>query len=290
MKNLQLSNAEAVITDRSSRSLMSYFEDVRSISMIDDEEMQRLNDMISRGGNEESRARQRLVEGNLRFVISIAKRFHGKTICLEDLIQEGNIGLVKASRKYDATKGLCFTTLAIAWIQGSIICALQNYDGHISLPKDMHNAVEAYKQFAQKFQQTCGYEPSVEMYADMTGFDSFSLRQALTSKQFATSSAYDGNAELLSYECDTEDALDTCALNEELRLMLASVLSARETEILYDSFGLSRPALSVNEMTGKYSLSRSRIFNIRESALKKIRHCTKARRVKKILRQLIAMK
>ncbi|MDO5447376.1 MAG: sigma-70 family RNA polymerase sigma factor [Prevotellaceae bacterium] len=289
MKKLNLSDAGVCITDRSSRSITIYFDNVRSIPAIDSEETALLNAMIAQGGSEERRARQRLVEGNLRFVVSIAKQYFGKTISLDDLIQEGNIGLVEAASKYDPTKGVCFTSMAIPWIQGRIMCALNRYGTHISRPRGMDVSVRGYKEFATKFQQAYGCAPSPEFYADAMGIDSFSLTQALASEQ-QTYRLEDEATQMPSCWVNPKDALDRIILRTELRRTLSALLTARELGIIYDSFGLSGQWLSLDELMQKYTLSRSRVTGIRASAISKIRNCNNAEYVRTLLKEIIKLR
>jgi len=240
----------------------------------------------------ESFALDKLVKANLRFAISIAKQYQGQGLPLEDLISEGNLGLVKAAQRFDETRGFKFISYAVWWIRQSILQALAEQTRMVRLPMNRVGAIHKAGKVLEKLQRQHGREPSLHEVADCLEMTDYEVADILkTSVQHLSlerpRKQENGNSllDVLENERDAspDDFLIQESLKEEIHKILVT-LKPREAEIIRLSFGLvGERALTLEEIGEYFKLTRERIRQIKEKALRRIRHHTRSEPLKKYL-------
>jgi len=264
-------------------SLRRYLEDIRKFPLISINEEIELAKRIKRG---ERQAMEKLVNANLRFVITIAKQFQGSGLPLKDLINEGNLGLIRAALRFDETKGNKFITYAVWWIRQGIIQAIQEHARLIRLPQNKLNALHHISRMQQQLEQELEREPSIEEIANQLELDKNQIQMItdIASKIASLDSTLDDSKSgyllkvIENHEADKPDSeiLDK-SLKKDIKRALAS-LSAREAEVLRAYFGIDRDKpLTLEEIAEKYRLTRERIRQIKERGLAKLRHKTRCK-------------
>ncbi|MFQ5447908.1 MAG: RNA polymerase sigma factor RpoD/SigA [Saprospiraceae bacterium] len=266
------------ITNRESLALDKYLNDIGKIDLLNAEEEAELARRIREGDRE---ALDRLTKANLRFVVSVAKQYQNQGLSLSDLINEGNVGLMKAGKRFDETKGFKFISYAVWWIRQSILQAIVEYSRIVRLPLNKvgsYNKInEAYISFVQEFER----EPSDEELAEMldmtpkevTNMLKGSLRHLSVD---APIGGDDNDSTMLDLLTDgdgrrPDDALMEQSLKDEVQAGL-SILSPREVEVLSAYYGLNgHKALTLEEIGEMYALTRERVRQIKERAIRRLR-------------------
>jgi RNA polymerase primary sigma factor len=275
MRQLKISNK---ITKRESISLDKYLNDISKIDLLSPEDEAELARRIHDG---DTLALEKLTRANLRFVVSVAKQYQNQGLSLNDLINEGNVGLLKAAKRFDETKGFKFISYAVWWIRQSILQAIVEYSRIVRLPVNkvsIYNRVhQSYLSFIQEFER----EPSNEELAELLDIDPSVVGEALISaKKYvefdAPVSNEESEATLLDlFISDDEDRPDKKIMEESLKnevLIGLSVLSPREVEVLKAYYGLGDgQALNLEEIGELYGLTRERVRQIKERALRRLR-------------------
>lgn len=275
MRQLKISNK---ITKRESISLDKYLNDISKIDLLSPEEEAELARRIHDG---DDLALEKLTRANLRFVVSVAKQYQNQGLSLNDLINEGNVGLLKAAKRFDETKGFKFISYAVWWIRQSILQAIVEYSRIVRLPVNkvsIYNRVhQAYLSFIQEFER----EPSNEELAELLELNPALVGEALTSaKKYvefdAPVSSEESEATMLDlFISDDEERPDKKIMEESLKnevLIGLSVLSPREVEVLKAYYGLGDgQALNLEEIGELYGLTRERVRQIKERALRRLR-------------------
>lgn len=266
------------ITDRNTLSVSNYLREVNRYPMITSDEEVRLSQLIRKGGNEGMKARQRLVEANLRFVVSVANQYHQKNMDLADLISEGNIGLIKAAEKFDDTKGFKFISYAVWWIRQSILQAITNQGGMIRIPLNQQALMQQYQLLLHETMQTEQRKPTAEEFAE---FADIPLEKALSvidtaiktiSGDIAVGEDKDATIiDLFSSDSRTDSTMDEESLHTDLMAAIDHVLSTREQEIVRRSYGIGMSEQSLEDIGSDMGLSRERVRQIREKAVSKIK-------------------
>ena len=270
-------------------SIQKYFEEIAVFIPLTAAEEVELAGRIRKG---ESSASDQLVKANLRFVISIAKKYQGHGLALEDLISEGNLGLMRAVQRFDETRGFKFISYAVWWIKQSIIQALGVQTRTVRLPLNRVGAINKVGKVFEQLQKKYERDPSLSEIADFMEVTSdevgdvlkTSARHLSLDEQFKQG---EGSTllDVLENEKDSppDGFLMEESLKEEINESLAS-LTAREAEIIRLSFGLigERP-LTLAEIGGHFDLTRERIRQIKNKALKRMRHYTRSEPLKKYL-------
>ncbi len=275
MRQLKITNK---ITARESLALDKYLNDIGKIPMLTAEEEAELARRIRQGDHS---ALERLTKSNLRFVVSVAKQYQNQGLSLSDLINEGNVGLMKAARRFDETKGFKFISYAVWWIRQSILQAIVEYSRIVRLPLNKvgsYNKVnEAFLSFVQEFER----EPTEEELADLLDLKPKEVSNMLkgNSRHLSVDAPIggeEGDSTMLDIISSDEDmspdeSLMEQSLKEEVQQGL-SILSPREVEVLSSYYGLNgHKALTLEEIGELYGLTRERVRQIKERAIRRLR-------------------
>lgn len=269
MRQLKISVA---ITSRGSKALESYLQEINHEERISVEEEAEIAHRISQGDSE---ALEKLVKANLRFVVSVAKQYQGQGLSLVDLINEGNVGLITAAQKFDATRGFKFISYAVWWIRQSILQALAESSRLVRLPLNQIGYVSKVNRYYDKFLQENERFPSLDEIAEELKLEKNKVNAALlTSGKHVSMDApltEDEDSCLLdllssSENNSTDSALVSDSLKEEVARVLA-MLPEKESKVIQMYFGINTPELSLEEIGEKMNLSRERVRQIKEKAL-----------------------
>lgn len=269
------------ITNRNSEALDKYLVEIGRAPMISIDEEIELAQIIRKGGRAGERAKNRLVEANLRFVVSVAKQYQHQGLTLTDLIDEGNIGLIKAAERFDETRGFKFISYAVWWVRQSILQAIAEQSRIVRLPLNQIGSLNKVNQEINKFEQENLRKPSVQEISDRTGVDEDKIAQSMMASGHHVSidapfgSDDDDNAmvDVMSSGDDsrTDKGVDHESMAQELRAVLDKVLKERERKILCACYGIGETEKGLEEIGDKMGLTRERVRQIREKSITKLR-------------------
>ena len=276
-------------TNREAQSLDKYLQEIGKVSLLTAEQEIELARKIKQG---DPNALEKLTRANLRFVVSVAKQYQNQGLSLGDLINEGNLGLIKAARRFDETRGFKFISYAVWWIRQSILQALAEQSRIVRLPLNrvgvLNRIGKAYSSLEQEYER----EPSPEELAKELEMDVHDISETLqiSSKHlsFDAPLAGDGENRLLDVIEDGEQtspdtSLMSESLHEEINRAL-SKLSELEAEIVKLYFGLEDgEPMTLEEIGDKFNLTRERIRQIKEKAIRRLRNATRSKELKKYL-------
>lgn len=276
MRQIKISRS---ITDRQGESLERYLGEVARIPMIDPEEETVLADEIRKGGKKGERAKDRLVSANLRFVVSVAKQYQHKGLSLTDLIDEGNIGLVKAAEKFDETRGFKFISYAVWWIRQSILQAIAEQGRMVRLPLNQVGALSKINTEIDKFEQKNHRQPSTEELSDITNIDADKIETTMNADMRHMSidapfSDDDSNSledVLPSQDKTLSNEVEKESMDVDFKDVFNHVLKPREVTILCKSFGMGCQEEGAEEIGAQMGLTRERVRQIKEKSIDKIR-------------------
>ena len=278
MRQLKITNK---ITSRESVALDKYLNDISKIDLLTPEEEATLAKRIREGDTE---ALERMTQANLRFVVSVAKQYQNQGLSLSDLINEGNVGLMKAAKRFDETKGFKFISYAVWWIRQSILQSIVEYSRLVRLPLNKVSSYkkvnEAYVSFVQEFER----EPTNEELAELLEIKPKEVTNLLKGgirhlSMDAPVGGDEGDATLIDLFNEEDQDLPDLGLmaqsmKDELRHGLA-MLSPREVEVLSSYYGLNgHSSLTLEEIGELYGLTRERVRQIKERALRRLRKST----------------
>ena len=268
------------ITNRNSEALDKYLVEIGRAPMVSIEEEIELAQAIKKGGRAGERAKNKLVEANLRFVVSVAKQYQHQGLTLTDLIDEGNIGLIKAAERFDETRGFKFISYAVWWIRQSILQAIAEQSRIVRLPLNQVGSLNKVNHEINKFEQENLRRPSVEEIADRTGVDEEKISQSMAASGHHVSidapfGDDDDNAmvDVMSSGDDsrTDKQVDYDSMAMELKQVLGQVLKERERQIVCACFGIGEPEKGLEGIGDKMGLTRERVRQIREKSISKLR-------------------
>lgn len=274
MRQLKISKS---ITSRNQGTLDKYLSDIAKEPLITAEEEVALAQRIREG---DQVALERLVNANLRFVVSVAKQYQNQGISLQDLINEGNIGLVKAAQRFDETRGFKFISYAVWWIRQSILQAVAEQSRIVRLPLNQVGAINRVKKAINVLEHRLQRKPTIEEIAEETGLTPEKV-QAILSNNTQTISTdapidEDGETNFLDLFVDQNDTPTDASvereLNEKTVRKSLDVLSEKEQQVLRMYFGIGMPReYTLEEIAFKMDISRERTRQIRDRALKHLR-------------------
>ncbi len=285
MRQLKITQS---ITNRESQSLDKYLHEIGKVDLITAEEEVILAQKIREG---DQAALERLTKTNLRFVVSVAKQYQNQGLTLGDLINEGNLGLIKAAKRFDETKGFKFISYAVWWIRQSILQAIAEQSRIVRLPLNQVGSLSKISKAFSKLEQEYEREPSPEELAVIleTTVDKISDTLSNSGRHVSMDAPFvqgEENTLLDVLENDnpnTDSNLIDESLSEEIKRSL-STLTEREREIIILFFGLStNHPLSLEEIGEKFNLTRERVRQIKDKALQRLRHTSRSKILKSYL-------
>lgn len=285
MRQLKISKS---ITNREDSTLDKYLQEITQERLLTAEEEIALARKIKEGDKD---ALQKLTRANLRFVVSVAKQYQHQGLSLPDLINEGNIGLIKAAEKFDDTRGFKFISFAVWWIRQSIMQALADQSRLVRLPLNQVGSVNKINKISNKFEQEFERKPSIAEIAEEINLSQERVSDAIKGNNRHVSMdapLTDGNdnglADLLQgndgQDIDTHLLLES--LREELKLAL-NILDERERFVIEAFYGINQPEMTLQEIGAKKGLTRERARQIREKAIRKLRKNTQNKLLKSYL-------
>lgn len=267
------------ITNRSSEALDKYLVEIGRVPMISVDEEIELAQKIRKGGREGERAKEKLVKANLRFVVSVAKQYQHQGLGLTDLIDEGNIGLVKAAEKFDETRGFKFISYAVWWIRQSILQAISEQSRIVRMPLNQVGFQSKLTKAIVNFEQEFERRPSVGELAELLDTDVNKVQEALgtNGKKVSVDAPFqddDSNCLIDIMTDDSAPGTDNQMEKESLQSDLESALttlSERERQVLKMLFGIGRNEMTAEEVANSLNLTRERVRQIKERALRRLR-------------------
>ena len=281
------------ITNRSSEALDKYLVEIGRAPLISIDEEIELAQMIKKGGPDGERAKDKLVTANLRFVVSVAKQYQHQGLTLTDLIDEGNIGLIKAAQKFDETRGFKFISYAVWWIRQSILQAIAEQSRIVRLPLNQVGAVNRINREANRFEQEHERRPSAEELSEKVDLPEDKIDDALhvSGHHVSVDAPFvDGEDNSLLDVLVNDDApqADRQLVLESLRAEIRNalqMLTDRERKVITAFFGIDQPEMTLEEIGSKYGLTRERVRQIKEKAIRRLRGNTKNKMLKAYLGQ-----
>lgn len=285
MRQLKITKA---ITNRENASLDKYLQEIGHEELISAEEEVELARRIKTG---DRKALEKLTKANLRFVVSVAKQYQNQGLSLPDLINEGNIGLLKAAEKFDETRGFKFISYAVWWIRQSILQAIAEQGRVVRLPLNQVGSVNRINKVLSKFEQENERRPSVDEIADKTDLPHEKIEDVLkvNTRQVSVDAPMadgDGTSMIDFMQSDSDSSTDEELLKESLRTEIASALSVlndRERNVIEAFYGINQPVCTMEEIGKKYGLTRERVRQIREKAIRRLKQNTQNKMLKAYL-------
>ena len=287
MRQLKISKS---ITNRESASLDKYLQEIGHEELLTTDEEVELAQRIRKG---DKRALERLTKANLRFVVSVAKQYQNQGLSLPDLINEGNVGLIKAAEKFDETRGFKFFSYAVWWIRQSILQAIAEQSRLVRLPLNQVGSVNKITRELNKFEQEHERKPSVDEIAERVDLPEDKIADAMKANSRHVSMdapIADGeDSSMIDFlsgdSSNTDRELAIESLKAEVSRIL-KLLTDKEQKVLRAFFGIDgSPEMTLDEIGEKYNLTRERVRQIKEKALRRLRHNTKNKLLKSYLGQ-----
>lgn len=285
MRQLKISKS---ITNRESAALDKYLQEIGHEELLSVEEEVVLAQRIKNGDRE---ALEKLTKANLRFVVSVAKQYQNQGLSLSDLINEGNLGLIKAAEKFDEKRGFKFISYAVWWIRQSILQAIAEHSRIVRLPLNQVGSVNKINKMLSKFEQENERRPSINEIAEGVDLPEDKIEDAMKvqARHVSVDAPFaDGDNNSLLDVLPNEDAAmaDKMLLLESLRDEIKralQILNDRERKIIEAFFGIDQPEMTLEEIGTKYGLTRERVRQIKEKAIRRLRNNTKSRLLRSYL-------
>ena len=273
MRQLKINKS---ITNRQNAALDKYLVEIGREELISTDEEVELAQKIHKG---DRRALDKLTRANLRFVVSVAKQYQNQGLALNDLIDEGNLGLIKAAQKFDETRGFKFISYAVWWIRQSILQAISEQSRIVRMPLNQVGFQSKLSKAIVNFEQENERRPSVQELADILETDEGKVREALgtNGKKVSVDAPFqdDDSNSLIDIMTDedaptTDNNMERESLSKDLEAAL-STLSEREQQVLKMLFGIGCNEMTAEEVANSLSLTRERVRQIKERALRRLR-------------------
>jgi RNA polymerase primary sigma factor len=270
-------------------SLDLYLREIGETSLLTADEEVELAKKIRSGDHD---ALERLTKANLRFVVSVAKQYQNQGLSLADLINEGNIGLIKAAKRFDETRGFKFISYAVWWIRQAILQALAEQSRIVRLPLNRVGTLHKIGKISSSLEQEYGREPSPDEIAkelaltEVEVSDTLKISNSHLSLDAPFSDSED-NSLLDVLEDELQPSPDECLLDESLRIEIEKALDTltpREAEVINLYFGLNHEKpLTLEEIGARFSLTRERVRQIKEKAIRRLRHASRSKALRAYL-------
>ena len=282
MRQLKITKS---ITNRESASLDKYLQEIGREELITVEEEVELAQRIKKGDQE---ALDKLTRANLRFVVSVAKQYQNQGISLPDLINEGNLGLIKAAEKFDETRGFKFISYAVWWIRQSILQALAEQSRIVRLPLNQVGSLNKINKALSQFEQQYERQPSPDELAEMLEIPREKIADTLrvSGRHVSVDAPFvDGEDNSLldvlvnNDSPNADKGLVNESLNTEIERAL-STLTERERDIVKYFFGIGCQEMTLEEIGEKFGLTRERVRQIKEKAIRRLRHSARSKLLK----------
>ena len=286
MRQLKISKS---ITNRETASLDKYLQDIGKEGMINAEEEVQLAQRIKAG---DQAALEKLVRANLRFVVSVAKQYQNQGLSLPDLINEGNLGLIKAAQRFDETRGFKFISYAVWWIRQSILQALAEQSRIVRLPLNQVGSLNKIKKESSRLEQKFERPPSPQEIAEALEIPEHKIDAALKiSTRYVSMDApisEDDDTKFIDVfvnddTSNTDEGLMRESLAKEIERSLAT-LTEKERDVINLYYGIGMPhGLTLEEIGSKFDLTRERVRQIKEKAIRRLRHTSRSKALKPYL-------
>jgi RNA polymerase primary sigma factor len=286
MRQLKISKQ---ITNRESQSLDKYLQEIGKVDLLTPDEEVELAKRIREG---DQLALEKLTKANLRFVVSVAKQYQNQGLSLGDLINEGNLGLIKAAQRFDETRGFKFISYAVWWIRQSILQALAEQSRIVRLPLNrvgsLNKISKTFSELEQKFER----EPSPDELADVLDVTTSEVvdTMKISGRHVSMDAPFvqgEENSLLDVLENDGEETPDNGLMNDSLRREVQralSTLTQREADVITLYFGLNgEHSMTLEEIGEKFNLTRERVRQIKEKAIRRLRHTSRSKALKPYL-------
>ena len=285
MRQLKITKS---ITNREGESLDKYLQEISKEGLLTVEEEVELAARVRKG---DQKALETLTRANLRFVVSVAKQYQNQGLSLPDLINEGNLGLIKAAERFDETRGFKFISYAVWWIRQSILQAIAEHSRIVRLPLNQVSSVNKISQVLSRFEQENERRPSVDEISEQVDLPLEKIDEALSinGKHVSVDAPFaDGedNSLLDVLVNDNSPSADKQLVLESLRQEIQKALSClneRERMIIEAYFGIEQPEMTLEEIGTKYGLTRERVRQIKEKAIRRLRNNTQNKMLKSYL-------
>ena len=285
MRQLKITKS---ITNRESASLDKYLQEIGKEDLITVEEEVELAQRIRKG---DQKALEKLTRANLRFVVSVAKQYQNQGLSLPDLINEGNLGLIKAAEKFDETRGFKFISYAVWWIRQSILQALAGQSRIVRLPLNQVGSLNKINKAFSRFEQENERRPSPEELADSLDLPAEKVADTLrvSGRHISVDAPFvegEDNSLLDVLVNDDSPIADRTLINESLSTEVEralSTLTERERDIIKLFFGINTQEMTLEEIGEKFGLTRERVRQIKEKAIRRLRHSSRSKLLKTYL-------
>lgn len=285
MRQLKITKS---ITNRESASLDKYLQEIGKEDLITVEEEVELAQRIRKG---DQRALEKLTRANLRFVVSVAKQYQNQGLSLPDLINEGNLGLIKAAEKFDETRGFKFISYAVWWIRQSILQALAEQSRIVRLPLNQVGSLNKINKAFSRFEQEHERRPSPEELAETLDIPAEKVADTLrvSGRHISVDAPFvegEDNSLLDVLINDDSPIADRTLINESLSTEVEralSTLTERESDIIRLFFGINTQEMTLEEIGEKFGLTRERVRQIKEKAIRRLRHSSRSKLLKTYL-------
>ena len=285
MRQLKITKS---ITNRESASLDKYLQEIGKEDLINVEEEVELAQRIRKG---DQKALEKLTRANLRFVVSVAKQYQNQGLSLPDLINEGNLGLIKAAEKFDETRGFKFISYAVWWIRQSILQALAEQSRIVRLPLNQVGSLNKINKAFSRFEQENERRPSPEELADSLDLPAEKVADTLrvSGRHISVDAPFvegEDNSLLDVLVNDDSPIADRTLINESLSTEVEralSTLTERERDIIKLFFGINTQEMTLEEIGEKFGLTRERVRQIKEKAIRRLRHSSRSKLLKTYL-------